>query len=79
MVINNAGFAAVGVTEAYTAEQFQQMFDVNVYGVVRVNRAVLPTMRRQKSGLLIHVSSEVPSGARHGRILREQVRSRSDC
>ncbi|HYP09014.1 MAG TPA: SDR family oxidoreductase [Bryobacteraceae bacterium] len=56
-VVNNAGFAGVGITEAYTPEQFQQMFDVNVYGVVRVNRAVLPHMRRQKRGLLIHVSS----------------------
>jgi NAD(P)-dependent dehydrogenase (short-subunit alcohol dehydrogenase family) len=57
VVINNAGFAAIGVTEAYTVEQYRQIFDVNVYGVVRVNRAVLPYMRRQKSGLLIHVSS----------------------
>lgn len=57
VVINNAGFAGIGVTEGYTAEQFQQMFDVNVYGVVRVNRAVLPYMRPQRSGLLIHVSS----------------------
>ena len=57
VVINNAGFAALGVTEAYTTEQFQQIFDVNVYGVVRVNRAVLPSMRQRRSGLLIHVSS----------------------
>jgi NAD(P)-dependent dehydrogenase (short-subunit alcohol dehydrogenase family) len=57
VVINNAGFAGIGVTEAYTAEQFQQMFNVNVYGIVRVNRAVLPYMRQQKRGLLIHVSS----------------------
>jgi NAD(P)-dependent dehydrogenase (short-subunit alcohol dehydrogenase family) len=57
VVINNAGFANLGVTEAYTPEQFQQIFDVNLYGVVRVNRAVLPSMRQQRSGLLIHVSS----------------------
>jgi NAD(P)-dependent dehydrogenase (short-subunit alcohol dehydrogenase family) len=57
VVINNAGVAAIGVTEAYTAEQFQQIYDVNVCGAVRVNRAVLPSMRRQRSGLLIHVSS----------------------
>ena len=48
VVIDNAGFAAIGVTEAYTAEQFHQMFDVNVQGVVRINRAVLPAMRQQK-------------------------------
>ena len=57
VVINNAGVAGVGVTEAYTPEQFQQMFDINFFGVVRMNRAVLPYMRRQRSGLLIHVSS----------------------
>ena len=57
VVINNAGVAGLGVTEAYTPEQFQQIFDVNIYGVVRVNRAVLPSMRKQRSGLLIHVSS----------------------
>ena len=57
VVLNNAVFAALGVTEAYTPEQFQRVFDGNFYGVVRVNRAVLPTMRQQRSGLLIHVSS----------------------
>jgi NAD(P)-dependent dehydrogenase (short-subunit alcohol dehydrogenase family) len=57
VVINNAGLAALGVTEAYTPEQFQRIFDVNVFGVVRVNRAVLPSMRQRRSGLLIHVSS----------------------
>ena len=57
VVINNAGVAGIGVTEAYTPEQFSKLFDVNLYGVIRVNRAVLPAMRRQRSGLLIHVSS----------------------
>ena len=57
VVINNAGIAALGVTEAFTPEQFEQIFAVNVHGIVRVNRAVLPSMRRQRSGLLIHVSS----------------------
>lgn len=57
VVINNAGVAAIGVTEAFTPEQFEQVFDVNVYGVVRVNRAVLPAMRQQRSGLLVHISS----------------------
>jgi NAD(P)-dependent dehydrogenase (short-subunit alcohol dehydrogenase family) len=55
--INNAGVAGIGLTEAYTPAQFQQMFDVNVCGAVRVNRAVLPSMRRRRAGLLIHVSS----------------------
>ena len=57
VVINNAGYAGLGVTEGYTAEQYEQMFDVNVFGIVRVNRAVIPSMRKQRSGLLIHISS----------------------
>ena len=57
VVINNAGVAALGITEAYTVEKMQKLFEVNFFGVARVNRAVLPTMRRQRSGLLIHVSS----------------------
>ena len=57
VVINNAGVAGIGVTEAYTLEQVQQIFDVNFFSVVRVNRAVLPSMRERRSGLLIHVSS----------------------
>ncbi|HZQ53962.1 MAG TPA: SDR family oxidoreductase [Bryobacteraceae bacterium] len=57
VVINNAGIGALGVTEAYSVEQFKQLFEVNLFGAVRVNRAVLPSMREQRSGLLIHVSS----------------------
>lgn len=57
VVINNAGVAQVGVSEGYTVEQFKQLFDINVFGIVRVNRAVLPSMRTRGSGLLIHLSS----------------------
>src|SRR5262245_37974035 len=57
VVINNAGIWALGVTEAFTPKQYEEIFAVNVYGVVRVNRAVLPAMRKQRSGLLVHVSS----------------------
>jgi NADP-dependent 3-hydroxy acid dehydrogenase YdfG len=47
----------MGVTEAVTLEQSQRIMDTNFFGVVRMNRAVLPQMRKQKSGLLIHISS----------------------
>ena len=57
VVINNAGYAGIGVSEGFTPHQFQQMFDVNVLGAVRVNRAVLPSMRARESGLLVHISS----------------------
>lgn len=59
VVVNNAGVAGVGLTEAYTIEQVQQMFDVNLIGVQRVNRAVLPSMRKRGSGLLVHISSVI--------------------
>jgi NAD(P)-dependent dehydrogenase (short-subunit alcohol dehydrogenase family) len=57
VVVNSAGVGAHGITEAFTVQQAQALFDVNVFGALRVNRAVLPYMRRQHSGLLIHVSS----------------------
>lgn len=57
VAVNNAGVMYVGVTEAFTLAQAQRQFDVNLFGAVRVNRAVLPYMRRQRSGLLVHVSS----------------------
>jgi NAD(P)-dependent dehydrogenase (short-subunit alcohol dehydrogenase family) len=57
VVINNAGYVVSGVTEAVTTEQARRIMDTNFLGPVRVNRAVLPHMRRQRSGLLMHISS----------------------
>jgi NAD(P)-dependent dehydrogenase (short-subunit alcohol dehydrogenase family) len=57
VVINNAGFPLVGLMETITVEQAQTQFDTNFFGCVRVNRAALPYMRKQKSGLLLHISS----------------------
>lgn len=57
VVINNAGIGVLGIQEQFTIEDFQKLFDVNVFGVQRVNRAVLPHLRKQGSGLLIHISS----------------------
>ncbi|MGC1546983.1 MAG: SDR family oxidoreductase [Rhodanobacter sp.] len=56
-LINNAGVMYVGVTEAFTLEQVKHQFNVNFFGSVRANRAVLPYMRSARSGLIIHVSS----------------------
>lgn len=47
----------IGFLEHFTIDDFQKLFDINVYGVHRVNRAVLPHLRKQGSGLLIHVSA----------------------
>lgn len=57
VVVNNAGYGAGGFGEAVTIDQFQHQFDVNVFGIQRVNRAVLPSMRKNGTGLLIHISS----------------------
>ncbi len=57
VVINNAGYGLMGLAEAVTTEQAQQIMDTNFFGAVRVNRAVLPHMRRQRGGLLLHISS----------------------
>jgi NAD(P)-dependent dehydrogenase (short-subunit alcohol dehydrogenase family) len=57
VVINNAGIGAFGIQETFTAKEWQKLFDVNVFGVQRMNRAILPHMRENKSGLLIHISS----------------------
>ena len=57
ILVNNAGIASAGVTEAFTDNQVTHLFDVNVIGVHRVTRAVLPTFRKQKDGLIINVGS----------------------
>ncbi len=59
VVVNNAGIAYSGPLEAFTLEQVQQQFDTNVFSVLRVNRAALPHMRRQGSGLLLQIGSIV--------------------
>jgi len=57
VAINNAGYYLSGLEEAVTTEQAQRLMDTNFFGPVRVNRAVLPHMRRQRSGVLMHISS----------------------
>ncbi|MGQ8364549.1 SDR family oxidoreductase [Glaciecola sp. 1036] len=57
VLINNAGVASAGVSEAFTDEQVQALFDVNVIGLHRVTRAVLPNMRDNKNGLIINIGS----------------------
>lgn len=57
VLVNNAGVACAGVTEAFTPQQVAELFGVNVFGLHRVTRAVLPTLRRQKQGLIINVGS----------------------
>lgn len=57
VLVNNAGYAQVGAIEDLTDEQIYQMYEVNVFGVLRMARAVLPLMRKQGSGRIINISS----------------------
>lgn len=57
VLVNNAGFGMAGCLEVVSIEEAKQVFDVNVWGVVRVLQAVLPHMRKQKRGHAIQISS----------------------
>jgi NAD(P)-dependent dehydrogenase (short-subunit alcohol dehydrogenase family) len=57
VVVNNAGMASAGLSEAFTAEQARDLFEVNVFGVQRVMRATLPVLRAKRAGLVINVGS----------------------
>src|SRR6202047_952803 len=62
VIVHNAGHMAFGPAEAFTPEQFAQLYDVNVLGTQRVNRAALPQLRKQGRGLMIWVSSSSARG-----------------
>lgn len=57
VLVNNAGYGQMGVFESTTREQILNQFDVNVFGVMDVTRAILPYMRQQGSGTIITISS----------------------
>jgi len=57
VLVNNAAVSGFGLLEAYTIKQVKEMFEVNFYGVLRTYQAVLPSMRKNKSGLIINLTS----------------------
>jgi NAD(P)-dependent dehydrogenase (short-subunit alcohol dehydrogenase family) len=61
-LVHNAGHMVFGPAEAFTPEQYAELYDVNVLGTQRVNRAALPILRRQRRGLLVWVSSTSTRG-----------------
>ena len=62
VVVHNAGHMVTGPTEAFTPEQMAEVYDVNVLGTQRLNRAALPHLRAQRRGLLIWVGSSSTRG-----------------
>jgi NADP-dependent 3-hydroxy acid dehydrogenase YdfG len=57
VLVNNAGYGMVGSIEESHAEEYEPMFDTNVFGLVRVTQAVLPHMRERKTGYVVNFSS----------------------
>ena len=57
VVVNNAGFGVLGAVEETSAKETERLFATNVFGVLNVTRAVLPHLRRQRSGHIINISS----------------------
>ena len=57
VVINNAGFGISGAVEYTDTEDAKRQFDVNFFGMVRINRAVLPILHRQGHGRIVNISS----------------------
>src|SRR6202790_526322 len=62
VIVHNAGHMVFGPAEAFTPEQFAELYDVNVLSTQRVNRAALPQLRKQGRGLLVWVSSSSVAG-----------------
>jgi NAD(P)-dependent dehydrogenase (short-subunit alcohol dehydrogenase family) len=57
LLVNNAGVGLVAGAEESSLEQAKSLFDVNLFGVIRMIKAVLPTMRRNRAGRIVNVSS----------------------
>jgi NAD(P)-dependent dehydrogenase (short-subunit alcohol dehydrogenase family) len=62
VIVHNAGHMVFGPAEAFTPEQFAQLYDINVLSTQRVNRAALPHMRGRREGLLVWISSSSSAG-----------------
>ena len=57
VLVNNAGFSMAGFAEDCTLEELREQFETNFFGAVSMSKAVMPVMRRQKSGHVIQISS----------------------
>jgi NAD(P)-dependent dehydrogenase (short-subunit alcohol dehydrogenase family) len=57
VLVNNAGFGIIGAAEAFTDEQVRSQLETNLYAPIEVTRAVLPYMRKQRSGRILQISS----------------------
>ena len=57
VLVNNAGYGVYGAFEDLAMEEIKAQYETNLFGLIRVTQAVLPNMRKQKSGMLVNISS----------------------
>ncbi|MGB6593408.1 MAG: SDR family oxidoreductase [Candidatus Nitrosopolaris sp.] len=57
VLVNNAGYGLIGAFEDLSMEEIKAQYETNLFGVIRVTQAVLPIMRKQKSGIIVNMSS----------------------
>ncbi|TPL03604.1 SDR family oxidoreductase [Mesorhizobium sp. B2-4-14] len=62
VIVHNAGHMVFGPAEAFTPEQYAELYDINVLSTQRINRVALPQLRKQGRGLLVWVSSSSTRG-----------------
>jgi NAD(P)-dependent dehydrogenase (short-subunit alcohol dehydrogenase family) len=57
VLVNNAGYSLIGALEDLSMDEIKAQFETNLFGTIRVMKAVLPIMRKQKGGTIVNVSS----------------------
>lgn len=57
VLVNNAGYYTLGALETFSAEQVRQQINTNLLGVIDMTREILPYFRRQRSGVIVNLSS----------------------
>ena len=57
VLVNNAGYALTGAFEDLAIEEIKAQYETNLFGLIRTTQAVLPLMRKQKSGTIVNISS----------------------
>ena len=57
VLVNNAGYGLLGAVEEATADEVRRLYETNVFGLLNVTRAVLPSMRERRAGHVVNISS----------------------